>query len=145
MSAEAVGIPVVGTERRIGFVRPGIPHLVIEVPDINQVDVLGRGRPLRYHPTLVEGANVNFVSPADDGWAMRTYERGVEGETLACGTGAIGSAILVATWTGTQGPVRLRTRSGRTLRVRLEPTESGWLPSLSGEARMVFEGRFGEL
>lgn len=145
VSAEAAGIPVAGTERRIGFVRPGIPHLVIEVPDIDQVDVPGRGRPLRYHPTLADGANVNFVSPTGDGWAMRTYERGVEGETLACGTGAIGSAIMVATWTGNSGPVSIRTRSGRTLRVRLEKTLSGWLPSLSGEARVVFDGRFGDL
>lgn len=145
VSAEAAGIPVVGAERRIGFARPGIPHLVIEVPDVGQVDVVGRGRPLRFHPTLADGANVNFISPADDGWAMRTYERGVEGETLACGTGAIGSAILVATWTGSEGPISLRTRSGRTLRVRLEKTQSGWLPSLSGEARTVFDGRFAEV
>jgi diaminopimelate epimerase len=143
--AEAGGIPVEGTERRIGFVKPGIPHLVIEVPDVANVDVVGRGRPLRSHPTLTHGANVNFVANAGDHWAIRTYERGVEGETLACGTGAIGSAILIATWTGTEGPIRLRTRSGRTLRVRLQRTKAGWLPSLSGEARFVFDGRFGEI
>lgn len=142
---EAPGIPVEGTERRIGFVKPGIPHLVIEVPDVSSVDVVGRGRPLRSHRTLPQGANVNFVASAGDHWDIRTYERGVEGETLACGTGAIGSAILIASWTGSEGPIRLRTRSGRTLRVRLQRTKSGWVPSLSGEARFVFDGRFGEV
>lgn len=143
--AEASGIPPEGTERRVGYAKPGIPHLVIEVPDVSQVDVVGRGRPLRYHQSLPQGANVNFVSGQGDDWAIRTYERGVEGETFACGTGAIASAILIATWTGSTGPIRLRTRSGRTLQVRLERTPNGWRPSLSGEAQFVFEGRFAEL
>ena len=56
--------------------------------DVEPVDVVGRGRPLRHHPTLADGANVNFVSrgTADGRWRIRTYERGVEAETLACGT-----------------------------------------------------------
>jgi diaminopimelate epimerase len=141
---EAAGIPVVPGEQRIGFVRPGIPHLVIQVPDVSQVDVVGRGRPLRYHQTLRDGANVNFISGSGDDWTIRTYERGVEGETLACGTGATGSAIMIATWTGTKGPVRLRTKSGRVLQVRLERTQTGWRPSLSGDAEIVFDGRFAE-
>jgi diaminopimelate epimerase len=139
---EAPGIGPEGTESRVGFVRPGIPHLTIEVPDVKAVDVVGRGRPLRFHPTLRDGANVNFVSRAGPDWTIRTYERGVEGETLACGTGAIGSAILIATWTGSNGPILLRTKSGRMLQVRLEKTASGWLPSLSGDAEFVFDGRF---
>ena len=138
------GIPVIGDEQRMGFIRPGIPHLVIQVPDVREVDVVGRGRPLRYHESLRDGANVNFVSGSGDDWQIRTYERGVEGETLACGTGAIGSAIMIATWTGTKGPIRLRTKSGRTLQVRLERGGKGWLPSLSGDAEIVFDGRFAE-
>ena len=142
---EASGTAPVGGEKRIGFVRPGIPHLVIEVTDLDAVDVVGRGRPLRFDKSLRDGANVNFVSGSADAWAMRTYERGVEGETLACGTGAIGSAIMIATWTGATGPIKLRTRSGRTLQVRLERTSKGWLPSLSGDAQIVFDGRFAEI
>src|SRR5207248_6693566 len=136
-----------GPERRVGFAMAGIPHLTIEVPDVGAVDVIGRGRPLRSHPTLrPHGANVNFVSRIEgDLWAIRTYERGVEGETLACGTGAVASAILIGEWDGRPGPIRLRTRSGRTLTVRLERTPDGLLPSLSGEARFVFDGRFGEI
>ena len=141
---EAGGLRPEGAETRIGFVRPGIPHLVIQVPDVSQVDVVGRGRPLRFHQTLKDGANVNFVAGSGNDWTIRTYERGVEAETLACGTGAIGSAIMIATWTGTKGPIRLKTKSGRTLQVRLEKTSAGWLPSLSGDAEIVFDGRFAE-
>jgi diaminopimelate epimerase len=142
----AEGIQVAGSERRIGFAMAGIPHLVIEVPDVATVDVVGRGRPLRSHPSLrSHGANVNFISQRPEGWRMRTYERGVEGETLACGTGAVASAILIRTWNPGSDPVTLTTRSGRTLMVRLTKTAKGFNPSLSGEARFVFEGQFGEI
>lgn len=142
----AESIPVQPPEKRIGFAKAGIPHLVIEVPDVARVDVVGRGRPLRSHESLrPDGANVNFVSRIEgDSWAIRTYERGVEGETLACGTGATASAILIARWEHGSGPITLQTKSGRVLTVRLKRTNTGWLPSLSGEARIVFEGRFGE-
>jgi diaminopimelate epimerase len=145
IQAELPAIPKEASDRHLGFARAGIPHLVIEVADVSQTDVLGRGRPLRFHSSLRDGANVNFVSGSGSDWSIRTYERGVEGETLACGTGAISSAILIATWTGNPGPIRLKTRSGRTLTVRLTKTAGGWKPSLSGEARVVFRGRLGEL
>jgi len=117
------------------------------VDDVEQVDVIGRGRPLRHEKSLAQGANVNFVSPdGAGGWRVRTYERGVEGETLACGTGAVASAILLREHEETSNGAALTTRSGRILRVRLsERTLSGWHPSLSGEARIVFQGVLGEL
>jgi diaminopimelate epimerase len=131
-------------ESRIGFALAGVPHLVIQCADTELVDVGSRGRQLRHHPALPEGANVNFVSPREDGWAMRTFERGVEGETLACGTGAVASAILLWCW-GHSGPeVRLRTRSDRELTVRLTKTGASWQPSLSGEGRVVFRGCLGD-
>ena len=133
-------------EQWIGFALVGVPHLSVLCDDVNAVDVPGRGRPLRFEPSLAKGANVNFLSLDDTGgWRIRTYERGVERETLACGTGAVASAILLVDSGLGMSPVRLHTRSGRTLTVRLRRAESGWLPSLSGEARIVFEGRFGEL
>src|SRR6185437_10069646 len=78
-------------EERMGFCRPGVPHLVVRCSDVLPVDVISRGRELRRDPSLQPaGANIDFVSRREDGsWAIRTYERGVEGETLACGTGAI--------------------------------------------------------
>lgn len=140
----------VGAEERIGFAVAGVPHLVVVVPDVAGVDLVGRGRPLRMDASLRIGANVNFVSrPADSSpgaaWMTRTYERGVEGETLACGSGAVASAVLLSTWGLAESPVRLQTRSGKVLEVRLERSGSAWLPSLSGEARLVFEGRLAEL
>jgi diaminopimelate epimerase len=133
-------------ERWIGFAQAGVPHLVVRVDDVATVDVVGRGRPLRRDASLPEGANVNFVSPdSSGGWRIRTFERGVEGETLACGTGAVATAILLSESGEAGQRVALTTRSGRVLRVRLERTSAGWIPSLSGEARIVFEGRLGEV
>lgn len=132
-------------EQWIGFALAGVPHLVVRVDDVSAVDVVGRGRPLRHEASLPHGANVNFVSRDVSDWRIRTYERGVEGETLACGTGAVATAILLATAREATGSVGLRTRSGRLLRVRLERDGDAWHPSLSGEARIVFEGRMAEL
>ena len=133
-------------ERRIGFALAGVPHLVVRVDDVDAVDVVGRGRPLRHDPSLARGANVNFVGPdGAGGWRMRTYERGVEGETLACGTGAVATAVLLASWGESGGGAALTTRSGKVLRVRLTGSpQEGWQPSLSGEARIVFTGTIGE-
>jgi diaminopimelate epimerase len=130
----------------MGFALAGVPHLVIPVADLEAVDVVGRGRPLRRHPSLKAGANVNFVRRDPDGrFSYRTYERGVEAETLACGTGAVAIAVLLTQWGLASGPVRLRTRSGRELQVRLSGPQQSQTPSLSGEARLVYRGQFGEL
>jgi diaminopimelate epimerase len=140
-------IATIRGERRIGFALAGVPHLTILCDDVSTVDVVGRGRPLRHHSSLAHGANVNFVSPVgsgSDGWRMRTYERGVEGETLACGSGAVATAILLTTWNEASGPVQLETRSGKSLRVRLRRDESTWKPSLSGEGRIVYQGVLAE-
>jgi len=132
-------------ERWIGFALAGVPHLGVRCDDVDRVDVVGRGRPLRFDPSLAQGANVNFLAPDSDGsWFIRTYERGVEAETLACGTGAVASAILLVESGEAESPIRLKTRSGRELTVRLRQSEQGWNPSLSGEARIVYEGRIGD-
>jgi diaminopimelate epimerase len=139
------GIPLERGESRMGYAVAGVPHLVILVDDLEAIDVVGRGRPLRRHPSLPAGANVNFVRDDGNGnFSYRTYERGVETETLACGTGAVATAVLMTDWGLARGPVRLRTRSGRELHVRLGGT-ARTTPSLSGEARIVYRGNFGEL
>ncbi|HUR92660.1 MAG TPA: diaminopimelate epimerase [Gemmatimonadaceae bacterium] len=134
-----------GEESLLGFALAGVPHVVIACPDVESADVLGRGAELRSHPSLADGANVDFLSESATGWSMRTYERGVEGETLACGTGAVASAILLKEWGRIGDQVSLRTRSGRTLDVSLRRRNEAWYPSLRGEGRVVFEGRLREV
>jgi diaminopimelate epimerase len=76
---------------------------------------------------------------------MRTYERGVEGETLACGTGTVAAAVLLESW-GLSGPqTMLRSQSGRILTATVRHVGSEILPSLKGEARVVFTGEMAEL
>jgi diaminopimelate epimerase len=123
----------------------GVPHLVIRVGDIEGVDVLGRGRLLRSHPRVgPAGANVNFISPParlGDPWPVRTYERGVEGETLACGTGTVAAALALASRGEVQLPLMFRSRGGLNLGVRAHlegPCATDvWL---EGQGRLLFRG-----
>jgi len=131
------------TEGRPTYVRPSVPHLVLTVPDVESVPVEARGPALRRDPALgPEGANVNWVSPRGDGsWKMRTFERGVEGETLACGTGAVACALTLASQNQTTSPARLWTRSGLLLEVSFVtqgPTATSI--RLRGEGRLVYRG-----
>jgi diaminopimelate epimerase len=133
-------------ELRLGYATVGVPHVVIRVPDVESADVLGRGRSVRHAPELPAGANVNFVArDQDGGWSIRTFERGVEGETLACGTGSVATAVLLTAWGEAEGDVALRTRSGKVLTIRAAETAGEWRASLSGEGRLVFEGELVEL
>ncbi len=75
----------------------GVPHLVLLVEDVAEIDVVGRGRRLRHHAAFKpSGTNVNFLAAADGKMKIRVYERGVENETLACGTGAVACAVFAA-------------------------------------------------
>lgn len=140
-------IEVRAPELRAGYLTAGVPHVSILVPDVDDVDVVGRGRPIRHDRRLRHGANVNFVAATGDGrWRIRTYERGVEAETLACGTGAVATAILLTEWGEADGAVELMTRSGRSLHVRLRKDGAGaWHPSLSGQAVVVYHGALSEV
>jgi diaminopimelate epimerase len=132
-------------EVRMGFALVGVPHLVVLCRNAD-VPVFERGRALRHHAGLQDGANVNFVVRGHRGWKLRTYERGVENETLACGTGAVATALLLSAWgESPESAADIQTRSGRTLRVRHRTVGDRLYPSLSGEAQIVFFGRLGEL
>lgn len=138
--------PLTPGERRVGYARVGVPHLVLEVDDVSSVDVYARGRELRHLPALRDGANVNFVSRDSLGhWRIRTYERGVEDETLACGTGAVASAALLTEWGRVPGRVALETASGRSLTASLPSDAPLATPVLRGEGRIVFEGFLREI
>ena len=139
------GLPLIAGEHQIGFADSGVPHLVVLVDDVERVDVASRGRELRHEPSLPAGANVNFVSRAEGPlWLMRTYERGVEGETLACGTGTVAAAVLLESWGLSGSETRLRSRSGRVLMSRVRHAAAEIRPSLMGEARVVFVGELAE-
>jgi len=135
---------LVGRERQAVLSRVGVPHLIVLVDDVDQVALMERGRALRFDPALApEGANVNFISADENGtWRMRTYERGIEGETLACGTGAVGAGCAIQEWGLGRLPINIQSRSGRILGVRATKASSGCYEDvwLAGEGRMVFRG-----
>ena len=140
-----VSIPLETGEKRIGYGMAGVPHAVVLVDDVETVNLMARGAALRHHHAFgPSGANVNFVmAMPDSSWRYRTYERGVEGETLACGTGSVATAVLLARWGLTKSPVRIRTTSRQILTVTLRPNpdiSESLLPSLRGEGRIVFRG-----
>ena len=129
------------SERQLGYAVAGVPHVVVLCDDVERVDVAGRGAVLRSAAwTMPDGANVNFVSSRGGAWAIRTFERGVEAETLACGTGAVATATLLRAWGLSGSDVSLRTRSDCVLDVSLREEEGQVLPRLRGEGRLVFEG-----
>ncbi|MEJ2040482.1 MAG: diaminopimelate epimerase, partial [Desulfosarcinaceae bacterium] len=128
-------------------VNTGVPHVVIEVKDIETVDVFGLGREIRRHPDFIPaGTNVNFIAPLDqDLYAIRTYERGVEDETLACGTGNTAAALVLAAKYGLPSPVTFRTRSKSLLKVHFTKDNGSWSDVyLEGDARVVYVGEMGE-
>ena len=132
-------------ERRVGLATVGVPHLVVVVEDLEALDLQRRGRELRFDPAIGNGgANVNFVAPTArrSVWAMRTYERGIEGETLACGTGAVAACCMLREWRLSDLPATIMTRSGLPLVVRAERSRNGQYEEvwLEGQARIVFRG-----
>ena len=140
------GIELSIGEQRMGFALVGVPHLVILCDDVSTVDVVGRGRPLRSHPSLRASANGSFVSPGPSGrWRYRTYERGVEAETLACGSGAVATGVLLNAWGLATPPVEIQTRSGRPVTVNFRRSGESWSPSLAGEGRVVYRGELSEI
>ncbi|HSB63505.1 MAG TPA: diaminopimelate epimerase [Thermoanaerobaculia bacterium] len=123
----------------------GVPHVVSYVQadvDLDALDLSILGPLHRRHPAMREGANANFVkvlSPSRI--AVRTWERGVEAETLACGSGAVAAAVVTSFLKGANPPVSVATRSGETLEVSfLRDGEVARDVTLTGDARFVFEG-----
>lgn len=140
----AAGIAAEPGEKRIGYAIVGNPHVVVLRDELETLEIARRGRAIRLHEYVRPGggANANFVARrSDGGFDIRTYERGVEDETLACGTGSVSTAILLAVWKEAGLETTLRTRSGREITIKLRREGSAWLPTLRGEGRIVFRGQ----
>ncbi len=140
-------LDIAGTPTALASINTGVPHVVLAVDDIEAVDVVETGRLIRYHPTFMpDGTNVNFVAVGKKGTIfIRTYERGVEDETLACGTGNVAAALILAHQRGLASPVTLTTRSGGKLTVHFN-THGGRYQDvfLEGDARVIYRGELWE-
>jgi diaminopimelate epimerase len=142
---------VAGRSFDLDFINTGVPHAVWFAADENELesmDVQRWGNPLRFHPRFQPaGTNVDFVYVRDPKYiVVRTYERGVEGETLACGTGAIASALICACRGRVVSPVQVKTRSGELLTIYFQLSRNqrpGDIQFkevfLEGEARVAYE------
>ena len=136
------GLPARGTPIHVG-----VPHLVIFVEeDLAALPIERLGPPLRRHPLLPEGANVNFVRVAAPGrLEVRTWERGVEAETLSCGSGVVASALVAALRGHAQLPVVCATKSGVDLTVNAVRAGDVFSSiTLSGDAREIFSAQLTE-
>jgi diaminopimelate epimerase len=128
----------------LSTVNTGVPHAVCIMDQIEDLDVPALGRAIRYHSDFApSGTNVNFIAvDGSNAIAVRTYERGVEDETLACGTGCIASALVAAAKMGMASPLPVRTRSGKHLTIHFAPAGAGFEQIyLEGDARMVSSGK----
>lgn len=127
----------------INSINTGVPHVVVEVDSFENVDIVTLGRELRFHKKFAPvGTNVNFVCRQEDGTlAIRTYERGVEDETLACGTGSIACAIVMAYKFRKKSPIKFLTRSGGYLTIHFKEKEAEFYDiQLEGDARIIYKG-----
>jgi len=125
------------------FVNTGVPHVVIEVEDLAGTDVQKLGSAIRYHEAFApKGTNANFIHLTSDGFLhVRTYERGVEGETLACGTGMVACGLIAGKIGRVSPPVKIVPASGDILEVNFTPTTDGATNvTLLGPAVHVFQG-----
>jgi diaminopimelate epimerase len=132
----------------VDHLNTGVPHTIVYSEDVENDDILRVGQGIRFHKEFApKGTNVNFVQKkGDDSLKIRTYERGVEGETLACGTGVVASAILSALKKNVEPPVLVETRGGEILKVYFDGA-NGAIDEvyLEGSTKVTFEGTLVEL
>jgi diaminopimelate epimerase len=141
------GAAVPGLDAPLHFINTGVPHVVAFVPGgaaFNDLDVFTHGRAIRRHAAFAPaGTNANFATVLAPGHiAIRTYERGVEDETLACGTGMVACALIHHLLTAAPPPVKVDVAGGDTLEIGFEKNPDGSFTNvtLTGPADFVFEG-----
>ncbi|HNX80659.1 MAG TPA: diaminopimelate epimerase [Candidatus Omnitrophota bacterium] len=139
-------IPLVvnGRKLRVNFINTGVPHVVVFTEGLGSIGVVAIGRAIRNHPYFApRGTNVNFIEVlGKNSIAVRTYERGVEDETLACGTGSTASALIFASKTCCDGDVVVHTRSNENLHIYFNRQGNSFRDVwLEGKVSFVFEGK----
>lgn len=141
------GLELKSGEITASFANTGVPHVVFFVDDIKDADIIEIGRETRYHKDFQPaGTNANFVKVKDrHSIRIRTYERGVEDETLACGTGSIASAIIAGLKGKVDSPVKMFTRSGSVLTIHFELHDEVVKDAyIEGDARVIYSGELNE-
>lgn len=136
-------VPAAGAKLNIHSLNTGVPHAVLFVPDADQAMVQQLGSEIRYHAHFKpKGTNVNFVQVLGSNHIrVRTYERGVEGETLACGTGVTAAALVSSRVHRFTSPVKVQVQGGDTLEVTWTDAGDGFADvKLNGPADFVFKG-----
>jgi diaminopimelate epimerase len=146
-----IPLAIGGSEQVLHFINTGVPHTVLLVGDATEVPVADWGRTIRFHELFQPaGTNANFVQVHDSGSIkVRTYERGVEDETMACGTGAVASALITALLDRAKPPVSVITSGGEQLTIHFSVTgEPGSRQLdlsagifLEGPAHVIYEGQ----
>ncbi len=134
-----------GQERKAFFINTGVPHVVVEVDDIGKIPVKEWGSSIRYDEQFAPGgANANFIERVKGRYVkIRTYERGVEDETLACGTGSAAAAIIASRIYGIKPPVSMITEGGDELTIHFsEENEKISDVYLEGPVFVVFQGKY---
>ena len=136
-------VTVAGSEMKVNSLNTGVPHAVVFVEDADRAMVQSLGSEIRHHPHFApRGTNVNFVQvKGPNSIRVRTFERGVEGETLACGTGVCASAVISACLHGFTSPVRVQVQGGDTLEVGFRRSGNEFTDvQLNGPADFAFNG-----
>ncbi|MFA5093514.1 MAG: diaminopimelate epimerase [Candidatus Omnitrophota bacterium] len=138
-------LKVSGRLIKVNFIDTGVPHTVVFVNGIEKINVETIGRSIRNHVKFSpEGTNVNFVQVLGPNLIqIRTYERGVEGETLACGTGSTASALIFALKNNLNNLIKVKTQSGEVLKIYFKKDNSNFKQVwLEGSARIVYKGEY---
>jgi diaminopimelate epimerase len=131
----------------LSSINTGVPHAVVFSEDLEEMNMVPVGRAIRYHPHFAPaGTNANFVRVIDRSHlSIRTYERGVEDETLACGTGTVASTLIAAFQGMVDSPVSVKTRGGEVLVVHFE-IEGKQVKKVffEGNVHIIYEGEMWE-
>ncbi|MBU2499625.1 MAG: diaminopimelate epimerase [Proteobacteria bacterium] len=133
--------------KSVDFINTGVPHVVVQVGALAEHPVVEQGRAVRYHAMFSPaGTNADFIRvTGPDSIELRTYERGVEDETLACGTGAMASALVAAARGMVTSPVKVKTRGGEELNIHFEKDERVFSKVwLEGNTSLVYQARLHE-